>query len=111
MFSNLKDLNLVESRFPCTPAIYFVSPSEKSVNALIKDFKDPKLPQYASAHVFFSSKLSDKLMVEMSESKGLIERVKTLTELNVDLNLYSDNIYHLDLSDSLNLFNMSYKDK
>ena len=107
----LERLELKRKEFPWTAAIYFISPTIKSVNNLISDFDKPDNPQYASAHVFFSSKLSDKLMKEMSECKGLVERVKTLTELNVDLNLYSDNIYHLDMNDSLNLYNMNLKDK
>lgn len=36
-------------------ALYFLSPSEDSVQALIKDFKDEKKPQYRSAYVYFSA--------------------------------------------------------
>ncbi|CDI79534.1 syntaxin binding protein, putative [Eimeria praecox] len=36
-------------------ALYFLSPSEDSVQALINDFKDEKKPQYRSAYVYFSS--------------------------------------------------------
>lgn len=36
-------------------ALYFLSPFEDSVQALIKDFKDDKKPQYGSAYVYFSA--------------------------------------------------------
>ncbi|CDJ52937.1 syntaxin binding protein, putative [Eimeria brunetti] len=36
-------------------ALYFLSPSEDSVRALIEDFKDERKPQYRSAYVYFAS--------------------------------------------------------
>ena len=108
---HLERLELKRKEFPLTPAIYFISPTKKSIDLLVEDFEDPEKPHYAFAHVFFSSKAPDKFIRKMSEYEGVVDRVKTLIELNVDLNLYSDNIYHLDLNDSLNLFNMNLKDK
>ncbi|CAI2361486.1 unnamed protein product [Moneuplotes crassus] len=99
----LENLELQRKKFPSTAAIYFISPTESSIKKLLEDYEDPKEPQYASAHVFLSTKLSDSLMDELSRSQGLISSIKTLTELNVDINLYENNIFHLDQSDSLNL--------
>mmetsp|Transcript_12115 Transcript_12115/g.13810 ORF Transcript_12115/g.13810 Transcript_12115/m.13810 type:complete len:131 (+) Transcript_12115:40-432(+) len=107
---HLERLELVRKKFPHTPAIYFISPTKNSIKKLIEDFKDTEDPQYAFVHLFFSTKVSDNLMKEMSEYEGLVDRIKTFVELNVDLNLYEDNIYHLDQNDSLSLFNMNLND-
>lgn len=107
---HLERLELKRKEFPATPAIYFISPTQKSIDKLIDDFQDLENPQYASVHLFFSTKLSDGLMEQLSSQEGLVNRVKSFCELNVDLNLYEDNIYHLDLKDSLGLFNMKPND-
>ncbi|CAI2361502.1 unnamed protein product [Moneuplotes crassus] len=107
---HLENLELIRKDFPSTPAIYFVTPTQSSIDSIIEDFKDPDNPQYASAHVFFSTKLSDALMDNLSQNEGLISRISSLSELNVDINLYEDNIFHLDQKESLSLFNMNLND-
>lgn len=104
---HLENLELTRKEFPSTPALYFISPTQTSVNKLIEDFSNMESPQYSSVHLFFSTKLSDGLMEHMSSQEGLIQRVKTFCELNCDLNLYEDNIYHLNQRDSLRLYNMN----
>lgn len=42
-------------------ALYFLSPSEDSVRALIEDFKDERKPQYRSAYIYFSCSLCTPL--------------------------------------------------
>lgn len=107
---HLENLELKRKEYPATPAIYFISPTQTSVNKLIEDFNDVEHPHYSSVHLFFSTKLADGLMEHLSSQEGLVSRVKTFCELNVDLNLYEDNIYHLDQHDSLSLFNMNLND-
>lgn len=107
---HLENLELIRKKYPNTPAIYFISPSKQSVNKLIEDFSNLKEPQYESIHLFFPTKISGELMELMSQQQGLVERIKTFYELNVDLNLYEDNIYHLDQTTSLSLFNANPND-
>jgi syntaxin-binding protein 1 len=107
---HLENLELVRKDFPNTPAVYFISPTRSSVERVIKDFKDAKMPHYASIHLFFSSKLQTNLMELLSAEKAIVERVKSFIELNVDLSLYEDNIYHLDQENSLNLFVSNLKE-
>lgn len=102
---HLENLELKRKEYPYTPAIYFITPTQESINKLIADFQKIEQPQYASVHLFFSTKLSDDLMQQLVDQEGLVQRIKTFTELNVDLNLYEDNIYHLNQLDSLCLFN------
>jgi hypothetical protein len=40
---------------PSLDAIYFLTPSEKSIDGLIADFKGKK-PQYASVHLYTTSR-------------------------------------------------------
>lgn len=42
--------------------IYLVTPTTETVNLILKDFKDPKRPQYGDVHLFFLSKVSDALV-------------------------------------------------
>jgi syntaxin-binding protein 1 len=48
--------NLTKKRqaFPSIEAIYFISPTEETLNRVIDDFSGAR-PQYAAAHIFFIS--------------------------------------------------------
>lgn len=37
--------------------IYFITPTEQSIDAMLADFKDEEEPQYRKAHVLLSSSL------------------------------------------------------
>lgn len=39
---------------PAFEAIYILTPSEESINNLIRDFKISQRPKYKAAHVFFT---------------------------------------------------------
>ncbi len=62
-------------------AIYFITPDRASVSAMIEDFQD--VPKYASAHVFFTSTLTDDLMDEISISP-MAEYIRNIKELNME---------------------------
>ena len=46
---------------PTLSGVYFIQPSEGSLNALINDFKGAK-PPYKTAHVFFSARLDPRVL-------------------------------------------------
>ena len=54
------------------PAIYFISPSERSVRQLIDDFASPSAaPLYRKAHVFFSNRaLARDLVALLALTRG-----------------------------------------
>ena len=53
--TGVEKLELNRKRFKNVHAIYFISPTQGSIDRLVKDFSDKKKPQYAAAHVYFSN--------------------------------------------------------
>ena len=78
---------------------------------MIDDFADKDAegksqePCYAAAFVFFSGRVSGKNMHRMAQCQALVERVKEFKEINMDFNIYEENIFHLNLYRSLALYN------
>jgi len=66
--------------------VYFLTPTLESVKAFIeKDCDHPKNPMlYRRAHLFFTSKVEDKVFDLLKNSKNARTYVKTLVELNFD---------------------------
>lgn len=94
---HIERLHVKRKRFPKTDAIYFISPSVKSVNHIIEDFwhqKDPNKPQYGGVHLCFTSHISDELLSEIAKCKQLAPRILSFNEINLDFYLYNDNVYY-----------------
>ncbi|KAJ3291694.1 vacuolar sorting protein VPS33/slp1, partial [Blyttiomyces sp. JEL0837] len=68
--------------------------------ALIEDFNKPK-PMYASAHVFFTSALSDHLFDKIKKAPGLTPYIKTLRELFIDFLAVESQVFSTDLPSSI----------
>jgi len=82
-------------------AIYFLSPTPESVDALIRDF-DPskkKTLMYAAVHLFFTSKLSDDLSQRIKQAK-VSTRIRSLRELNLDFITPESRAFHLGMEES-----------
>eukprot|EP01118_Nematostelium_gracile_P005166 TRINITY_DN1623_c0_g1_i1.p1 TRINITY_DN1623_c0_g1~~TRINITY_DN1623_c0_g1_i1.p1 ORF type:complete len:614 (+),score=162.97 TRINITY_DN1623_c0_g1_i1:125-1966(+) len=89
-------------RVPSLPAIYFLTPTVSSIDGLLSDFSQN--PKYASAHLFFTAKLSPELLGKIKGSKNLVSRVKTLKEFNLDFLAYEQQIFHFDSPNSFYSF-------
>ena len=65
---HIERLEVRRKRFPKTDALYFISPTQDSVNHLLKDFADDvvdvakKPVQYGGVHLCFTSHVSDELL-------------------------------------------------
>ncbi|KAI8914350.1 Sec1-like protein [Gorgonomyces haynaldii] len=90
----IEEMALKRQPFPNYEAIYFVSPTVKSVDRIIADFAQEK-PIYAAAHIFFTASLDDTLFDRIKKS-GVIKNIKTLKEMNIDFVASEQQIFTLD---------------
>nr|KAJ3420000.1 vacuolar sorting protein VPS33/slp1 [Polyrhizophydium stewartii] len=89
---------------PDKEAVYFISPTMDSVQALINDFSRGKR-QYAVAHVFCTSGLSDQLFETLKSSQAF-PFLRTCKELNIDFFAPDAQTFSFDYPDSwYTLFN------
>jgi len=79
--------NVLMSRQPLRglDCVYFLTPSEESINAFLKDMGDAKNPPlYRRAHLFFSSAVPDELFNKIKNHPKQHAYVKTFIELSLD---------------------------
>lgn len=97
----IERLELGRKPFPQTHAIYFISPTEQSINSIIKDFIEPSDPQYGNIHLFFTNRVPDNLFDKLKRQRTLLERVLTFKEVNIDFQSTENNVFNLNLPETL----------
>ena len=92
------------NRFPNYGVIYFLSPTQKSISALVSDFSDLKKPKYKQVYIFFTHRLPENLL-EMLVTDGIIRRTVLLKELNLSFYSKEDIVFDFEFESGLKIFN------
>lgn len=82
-------------------ALYFLSPSETSIAQLLNDHKSSESLLYRYSHVFFTSKVIEKLFQRLIENKIFSARCKNFVEMNLDFIVYEHCVFHCDTTESI----------
>ena len=84
--------------FPEMEVVYIVAPTLDSVKRICEDFESARSQcMYGDVHIFFMSTLADDLMAVLGKCVPLVQRIKTLKELNLAFLAVESQVFHLDM--------------
>lgn len=76
-------------------AVYFLSPTETSIELLLKDHKGGNA-LYRYSHVFFSGPLNEKFFDILAKEEYFVNRCYSFYELNIEYVSFEPRVFHCD---------------
>ena len=89
--------------FPSYHALYFVSPTEKTIKVITEDFKDVSKPKYSRIHLYFTHQIKEEVLNQLV-TNGIIKRTITCKELNLSFFVREQNVFDLGFESGLRIF-------
>ncbi|CAI9552212.1 unnamed protein product [Staurois parvus] len=96
----VEDIYKIRQPVPELKAIYFISPSEKSVDFLVNDFK-PKQCKYKASYVYFSDTCPESLFTKLKSCAP--KKIKKCKEVNISFFPRESQVFLLNLPDAFHL--------
>ena len=101
---SVESLTKPRHQFPNYHALYFLSPTEKSIKILTDDFKDK--PKYSRIHLYFTHQI-DQDVFDKLVTNGIVKRTVTCKELNLSFFVREQNVFDLGFDSGLKIFTAS----
>ena len=98
---SVESLTKPRHQFPNYHALYFLSPTEKSIKILTDDFKDK--PKYSRIHLYFTHQI-DQDVFDKLVTNGIVKRTVTCKELNLSFFVREQNVFDLGFESGLKIF-------
>uniref|UniRef100_A0A452H9L0 Syntaxin binding protein 3 n=1 Tax=Gopherus agassizii TaxID=38772 RepID=A0A452H9L0_9SAUR len=83
---------------PHMKAIYFITPTKKSIDGLINDFVSKSSSKYKAAYVYFTDFCPDSLFNKMKSSCS--RAIRRCKEINISFFPYESQVFTLDVPDA-----------
>ena len=97
----VEDITKARQPIPSSPVLYFVSPTEANVHAIVKEWAIKDI--YKEAHIFFTSDSTDAL-VDIIAGSRMKDKIKSLKDMLMDFHAPETLQFHMGMLDELLTF-------